>query len=204
MRDPERYDRLFDHDRSLWERGLVFAGIDEAGRGPLLGCVVAACLVMPRAPRVPGVFDSKALSERQREILYDRIMAVAQFAGVGRAEAEEIDRLNILQATRLAMRRAASGAPAALFLTDAVGGLGLHGEERPIVKGDATSYSIAAASIVAKVTRDRELRGLDARYPQYGLAHNKGYGTKEHLEALRAFGPCPEHRRSFIAGVLSR
>ncbi len=203
MREPERYDRVYGHDLSLWERGLVFAGIDEAGRGPLLGCVVAACVVMPRTPRVPGVFDSKALGEKQRERLYAQIAGAALFIGVGRAEAAEIDRVNILQATRLAMRRAAEGAPAPLFLVDAVGNIGLPGEERPIVRGDATSYSIAAASLVAKVTRDREMRELDARYPQYGLARNKGYGTKEHLAALRAFGLCPEHRRSFLMGILS-
>ena len=124
--------------------------------------------------------------------------AEALAVGVGLAEAEEIDRINILQATKNAMRRAAARVHADVYLIDAVKDLGLDGEEVPIIRGDATSYSIAAASIVAKVTRDRLLWEMDALYPEYGFARNKGYGTAEHIEALKRLGPCPAHRRSFI------
>ncbi len=125
-------------------------------------------------------------------------MQHALFVGVGEATPEEIDEINILEATKLAMRRAAAQVPADVFLIDAVTGLGLPGREVPIIKGDATSYCIAAASIVAKVTRDRQLIALDEIYPGYGFARNKGYGTAEHIAALEEMGPCPVHRRSFI------
>ena len=118
--------------------------------------------------------------------------------GIGQVSPQEIDEINILEATRKAMREAAAQVPADVFLVDAVTGLGLNGMEVPIIKGDATSYAIAAASIVAKVTRDRQMIELDSRYPAYGFARNKGYGTAEHLEALRTYGPLPEHRRSFL------
>ena len=126
----------------------------------------------------------------------------AFFVGVGRVEAEEIDSINILEATKLAMRRAANGAPADVFLIDAVTRVGLPGEERAIIGGDAASYSIAAASIIAKVTRDREMAELDALYPQYGFKKHKGYGTAEHIKAIREFGPSPIHRRSFLGRIL--
>jgi ribonuclease HII len=118
--------------------------------------------------------------------------------GVGQATPEEIDRYNILEATKIAMRRAAQGAPADVYLIDALSGLGLPGEERGIIHGDALSYSIAAASIVAKVTRDRQMSELDALYPGYGFTQHKGYGTAAHIAALQKMGPCPAHRRSFI------
>ena len=185
-------------DAPLWERGVAFAGMDEAGRGPLAGNVVAACVVMPPMPLLPWVDDSKRLSPARREKVFDEIMQTALFVGVGQATAAEIDEINILNATKNAMRRAAQGAPAALFLIDALEGLGLPGEERGVVHGDALCYAIAAASIVAKVTRDRQMLALDAEYPGYGFARHKGYGTPEHIAALRALGPCPAHRRSFI------
>ena len=178
--------------------GLVVAGMDEAGRGPLVGNVVTACVVMPQEPLILWVDDSKKLSESRREQVYEEIMAKALYVGVGQATPQEIDEMNILQATKKAMRLAASQVPAELFLIDAVKDLGLNGREVPIIKGDATSYAIAAASIVAKVTRDRQMAELDKLYPDYGFSRNKGYGTKEHIEALRRLGPCPEHRRSFI------
>ena len=178
--------------------GLVVAGMDEAGRGPLVGPVVAACAVMKPDSALLWVDDSKKLSEKRRELLYDEIRADALRWAVGMASAEEIDRLNILNATKLAMRRAAEQISADIWLIDAVKGLGLPGREVPIIKGDASSYAIAAASILAKVTRDRLLRDLDERYPGYGFLRNKGYGTAEHIAALRELGPCPEHRRSFI------
>lgn len=186
---------LADHDAQFI--GVV-AGMDEVGRGPLAGNVVTACVVMPAQPILPWVDDSKKLSEVRREKVYQEIMNIARYVGIGQATPEDIDRINILEATKQAMREAAAQVPADIFLIDAVTGLGLNGQEVPIIKGDATSYAIAAASIVAKVTRDRQLIELDRLYPQYGFARNKGYGTAEHIAALKAFGPCPAHRRSFI------
>ena len=197
-RRQARHQALIAHDAPLWDAGLVFAGIDEAGRGPLAGSVFAACAVMPREPSLLWVDDSKKLSEKRREGLHDQILATALFANVGHATPEEIDEMNILEATKLAMRRAAEGCPAQVYLIDAVRAVGLRGRELPIIRGDALSYSIAAASILAKVERDREMRTLDAKYPQYGFARNKGYGTQEHIRALMRFGPCPLHRSSFI------
>lgn len=176
----------------------VVAGMDEVGRGPLAGNVVTACVVMPREPVLAWIDDSKKLSEVRREKVYQEIMDIACYVGIGQATPEEIDRINILEATKKAMREAAAQVPADVFLIDAVTGLGLNGQEVPIINGDATSYAIAAASIVAKVTRDRQLIELDKLYPQYGFARNKGYGTPEHIAALKEFGPCPAHRRSFI------
>ena len=129
-------------------------------------------------------------------------MALALFVGIGQVGPEEIDRINILQATRKAMEQAAAAAPADLFLVDAVQGLRLPGEEIALIRGDALSYSIAAASIVAKVTRDRQMAEKDRLYPEYGFIRNKGYGTREHIEALRKYGPCPIHRRSFIGNLI--
>ena len=193
-----RVRQLAQTDEAFWSQGIVLAGMDEAGRGPLVGNVVAACVVMPSAPLLPWVDDSKKLSEKRREQVYQEILATALYVGVGQATPAEIDEMNILEATRKAMREAAAQVPAEVFLIDAVTKLGLRGQEVPIIKGDATSYSIAAASIVAKVTRDHQLLALDERYPAYGFARNKGYGTAEHIAALRSLGPCPEHRRSFI------
>lgn len=186
---------LMNHDCQF--SGLV-AGMDEVGRGPLAGNVVTACIVMPREPLLPWIDDSKKLSESRREKVYEEIMRIALYVGIGQATPEEIDEINILEATKKAMRDAAARVPADVFLIDAVTGLGLAGQEVPIIKGDATSYAIAAASIVAKVTRDRQLIELDKQYPAYGFARNKGYGTAEHIAALKAVGPCPAHRRSFI------
>lgn len=186
---------LADHDAMFV--GVV-AGIDEVGRGPLAGNVVTACVVMPKEPLLPWVDDSKKLSEARREKVFQEIMDIALYVGIGQATPEEIDEINILEATRKAMREAAAQVPADVFLIDAVTGLGLNGREVPIIKGDATSYAIAAASIVAKVTRDRQLIELDKQYPEYGFARNKGYGTAEHIAALKTLGPCPAHRRSFI------
>lgn len=192
----ERARQLMAYDAQY--AGFVAAGMDEAGRGPLVGPVVAACVVMPPEPAIPWVDDSKRLSEARREKVYQEIMDAALHVGVGQASAREIDEMNILQATKLAMRRAAANIPAEVFLIDAVKELGLTGREVPIIHGDATSYAIAASSIVAKVTRDRLMAELDAAYPGYGFLRNKGYGTPEHIAALQRLGPCPEHRRTFI------
>lgn len=194
----ERLQALLQTDAPLWEAGVRFAGMDEAGRGPLAGNVVAACVVMPKEPLIAWVDDSKKLSAQRRDKVYDEIMASALFVGVGQASAAEIDQYNILEATKMAMRRAAEGAPADIFLIDALSGLGLPGEERGIIHGDALCYSIAAASIVAKVTRDRQMLELEAQYPGYGFAQHKGYGTPQHIQALKEKGPCPAHRRTFI------
>ena len=179
--------------------GLIVAGMDEVGRGPLAGNVVTACVVMPEEPMLLWVDDSKKLSESRREKVYEEIMAHALYVGIGEVSPEEIDEINILEATRKAMRAAAAAVPADIFLIDAVTKLGLNGKEVSIIRGDATSYSIAAASIVAKVIRDRQMIELDRIYPEYGFARNKGYGTKKHTDALRRIGPCPVHRRCFIS-----
>lgn len=198
----ERARALMEFDRQYKQPGIVIAGMDEVGRGPLAGNVVTACVVMPESPLLSWVDDSKKLSESRREKVYEEIMACALYVGIGEVSPEEIDRINILQATRKAMRFAAEKVPADVFLIDAVTGLGLKGKEIPVIKGDASSYSIAAASIVAKVTRDRQMAEADLLYPEYGFARNKGYGTKEHIAALKKYGPTPLHRRSFIGHFL--
>ncbi|MBE5802942.1 MAG: ribonuclease HII [Clostridiales bacterium] len=194
----EKVRLLAATDEPFWTQGLVVAGMDEVGRGPLAGNVVVACVAMPKEPLIEWVDDSKKLSEGRREKVYQQILETALYIGVGQATPEEIDEINILQATKKAMRQAADQVPADVYLVDAVANLGLKGMEIPIIKGDATSYSIAAASIVAKVIRDRQMIQLDELYPQYGFARNKGYGTSEHIAAIKEFGPCPYHRRSFI------
>ena len=188
---------LYQFDQRYYEQAIPFAGIDEAGRGPLAGPVVAGCVVMPTHPVIDGIDDSKRLSEKKREALYQQIIETAVFYRAGIASVSEIERENILGATKLAMARAALGAPCRFFLVDGLH-VALPGETVAIVHGDALSYSIAAASIVAKVTRDRLMRKLDEEYPQYGFAGHKGYGTKAHIEAIRAHGPCAEHRKLFI------
>lgn len=198
-----RVQQLADTDKPFWTQGLVVAGMDEVGRGPLVGNVVVACVVMPEEPLIEWVDDSKKLSESRREKVYQQILDTALHIGIGQATPEEIDQINILQATKKAMRQAAEQVPADVYLVDAVTNLGLKGVEVPIIKGDATSYSIAAASIVAKVVRDRQMIQLDELYPQYGFTRNKGYGTAEHIAALKELGPCPYHRQSFIKNFWS-
>ena len=192
---------LIAHDEPYHDYGIV-AGIDEVGRGPLAGNVVTACVVLPAEPEILWIDDSKKLSESRREKVYSEIIEHAVYIGIGQVSPAEIDNINIFQATRKAMVEAASKVPADIFLIDAVTNLGLNGKEVSIIKGDALSYAIAAASIVAKVTRDRQMLEYDSIYPEYGFARNKGYGTKEHIEALKKYGPCPIHRRSFIGHFL--
>ena len=194
----ERVRELMEFDRRYRSGCCVIAGMDEVGRGPLAGNVVTACVVMPEEPAILWVDDSKKISETRREKVFDEILKHALYIGIGEVTPEEIDRINILEATRKAMREAAAQVPADVFLIDAVTKLGLNGQEIAVIKGDASSYSIAAASIVAKVTRDRQMIEMDRLYPEYGFARNKGYGTKEHIEALKRIGPCPIHRKSFI------
>ena len=175
------------------------AGVDEAGRGPLAGPVVAAAVIIAPDRRIPGLADSKLLPPERREALFAVIHARALGVGVGVVDHETIDRINILQATRAAMREALAALAAApeLVITDFVALDGLPCPQRNLVGGDRRSASVAAASIVAKVARDRLMRELDAQYPAYGFARHKGYATPEHLAALDRWGPCPIHRRSF-------
>ena len=197
----EKLLRLTQIERPLWEQGLLIAGIDEVGRGPLAGPVVTACVSIPQSRLVPGVDDSKKLTEKRREALYPLLLDAADYAETCFLPPETIDEMGILNATRRAMETCAAGFRG-IFLIDAVDRLHLPGESRSILQGDALSYMIGAASIVAKVARDRYMIALDEKYPMYGFARNKGYGTPEHIAALRKYGPCPEHRRSFIGGIL--
>jgi len=188
------------HERELRLAGFHrIAGIDEVGRGSLAGPVVAAAVILPDRHRIKGLRDSKVLPQSRREALYELILDRADGVGVGCMEVEVIDRINILQATKLAMRQALghlSPAPDHLVI-DALSLREVDLPQRPIIDGDAISASIAAASIVAKVTRDRICAEFDHRYPAYGFARNKGYGTPLHVEALINEGPCERHRRSF-------
>ena len=193
-----RIERMTRRERECWQLGVRLAGVDEAGRGPLAGPVVAACVAMPPEPLLMDVNDSKKVSEKKREALYDEIYRVAQAVGVGVASVEEIETLNIKNAARLAMKRAIEAAHPDRILVDAERDLDVDVPQEGIVHGDAECYCIAAASIVAKVTRDRMMLELDREYPQYGFAQHKGDGTAAHYEALRAYGPCPAHRRLFI------
>ena len=175
-------------------------GIDEVGRGPLAGPVVAGTVILPKNCDILYLNDSKQLSEKKREELYDVIMEKAVSVGLGFSSPERIDEINILQATYEAMREAVSklSVQPDVLLNDAVTIPGLPMKQVPIIKGDAKSVSIAAASIVAKVTRDRMMVEYDTVFPEYGFASNKGYGAAAHIEALKKYGPCPIHRRSFI------
>ena len=175
------------------------AGVDEVGRGSLAGPVVAAAVVPGDETLVPGVDDSKRLSAGQREALADWIRASALAWSVVPVSPAAIDRMNILEATKRAMTRAVSelAPPADCVVVDAVALTGLEVPCLPVVRGDSVSYAVACASILAKVERDRMMRELDRSYPQYGFAAHKGYGAERHLEALREFGPCPEHRLTF-------
>ncbi len=175
------------------------AGLDEAGRGPLAGPVVAAAVILPFSCRLPGVNDSKQLTDAERQVLFAAIFEKAVAIGVGSADASEIDSINILEATRLAMRRAIAGLdpPPDYLLLDALSLPDVALPSRPIIKGDALSVSIAAASIIAKVTRDRLMASYHRTYPQYNFLSHKGYCTEEHLSRLADHGPCAIHRRTF-------
>jgi ribonuclease HII len=182
-----------------WDSPGLVAGVDEAGRGPLAGPVVAAAVILDDAHPIKGLGDSKQISPRRRERLYDEIRAKALCCSIAQASVEEIDRLNILQATLLAMRRAVQGLrlKPQLVLVDGNRIPVLEVRAEAIIKGDALISAISAASILAKVYRDRSCETLDLQYPLYGFAKHKGYGTAEHLAALRAHGPCAQHRTSF-------
>lgn len=194
-------------EAALYAEGYTaVCGVDEAGRGPLCGPVVAAACILPPDPELPGLNDSKKLTPRRREQLFDLIRERAVAYCVAEASVEEIDRLNILEADLLAMRRAIAGlhtpdgrlVRADFALIDGNIARGFPIPARAVIKGDATSLSIAAASVLAKVTRDRLCVELDAQYPQYGIAKHKGYGTAAHMAALRQYGASPIHRRKFV------
>jgi len=182
----------------------LVAGIDEAGRGPLAGPVVAAAIILPQNSALPGVNDSKQLSPGEREKLSEELATIADY-GIGVVSPGQIDEINILQATYLAMQQAVANLinQPQIILADAVTIPGLDIPQKGIIKGDCLCVSIAAASIMAKVARDRIMAAYDRIYPQYGFAHNQGYGTKEHLAALAHYGPCPIHRVSFCRNVLN-
>ena len=188
-------------EKEYTEKGyLHICGVDEAGRGPLCGPVVAAACILPIDCEIEGLNDSKKLSEKKREALFDVITEKAVSFSIAQATVEEINELNILEATLLAMRRAIAGLsiPADFALIDGNVFRDFPLEGRPVIHGDAISPSIAAASILAKVTRDRMCLDLDREYPVYGIAKNKGYGSKAHMDALRTYGPAPIHRTKFI------
>lgn len=190
-------------ERRYWEQGLLAAGADEVGRGPLAGPVVAAAVLLPPGCLIEGVDDSKKLSERKREQLYERIREKAVAYGVGWVGPERIDEINILQATREAFGLAyeAMEVKPDILLVDAVKGLAIPVRQEAIIHGDALCHSIGAASILAKVERDRYMRQQAVLYPGYGFETHKGYGTAAHMAAIRQLGPCPLHRRSFIRKV---
>ena len=194
-----RIEGLKVYEREYEEYGLV-CGIDEAGRGPLAGPVVAGAVILPRDSRILYLNDSKKLTEKRRELLYDEIMEKAVAVGIGVVGRERIDEINILQATYEAMREAVKKLDPCpdVLLNDAVTIPGILKMQVPIIKGDAKSVAIAAASIVAKVTRDRMMAEMDKKYPGYSFASNKGYGSAAHIAALKKLGPCEIHRRTFI------
>jgi ribonuclease HII len=201
MDERDRLYRMTEYERALWDQGFqLVAGMDEAGRGPLAGPVVAACVLFPPGVTLEGINDSKKISPKKRNELYDRIMSKALAVGIGIIGAEEIDRLNILKATRNAMEMAVQEMDVQpdYLLVDALEDLEIPILHKGIIKGDEKSHSIAAASIVAKVTRDRYMGEMDRYYPKYGFGRHKGYGTKEHIQAIHIYGPCPIHRKTFI------
>ena len=202
-KEQERMYELFAYEREYAVYQHI-CGVDEVGRGPLAGPVVAAAVILPKECDILYINDSKKLSEKKREMLYDEIMEKAEAVGIGIVGPERIDEINILQATYEAMRIAVSKLPLQpdLMLNDAVTIPGLTMKQVSIIKGDAKSASIGAASIIAKVTRDRMMVEYDSIFPEYGFASNKGYGTAAHIAALKELGPTPIHRRSFIGNFV--
>ena len=212
----ERLKEIKKIEEEIYLKGAQsISGIDEAGRGPLAGPVVVACVVMPRDSMIEGVNDSKKVSEKKREKLYDEIIQEAIAYGVGIISQEEIDKINILNATKEGLTLAIKEMEKDLkekqrgfekpeiILVDALTKIDTdHIPYRTIIKGDAKSYSIAAASIIAKVTRDRIMREWDEVYPMYGFAKHKGYGTASHIAAIKEYGLCPLHRRSFVKNIV--
>ena len=191
----------FEYEEKRYAEGYTaVCGCDEAGRGPLCGPVVAAAVILPRGCVIEGLDDSKKLTEKKRERLFTEITEKAVAYGIAEATPSEIDEINILNASLLAMRRAVDmlGVKADFALIDGNQSRGFDIDTETVVKGDSKSYSISAASILAKVTRDRGCAELDRLYPEYGIAKHKGYPTKEHMDAVRKYGPAPIHRKTFL------
>lgn len=199
-----RTEGMKQYENEYASAGYI-CGIDEVGRGPLAGPVVAGAVILPKDCKLLYLNDSKQLSAKKREELYPQIMETAVAVGIGYASPERIDEINILQATYEAMRQAIQNLSVKpdILLNDAVTIPGVEMKQVPIIKGDAKSISIAAASIVAKVTRDRLMVQYDELYPEYGFASNVGYGAAKHIEALKKYGPTPIHRKSFIKNFIS-
>ena len=198
--------KIFDYDKQFLSDSVKYiAGIDEVGRGPLAGPVVTACVVMPYDEMIDGVFDSKKVSAKKRDLLYDQIKEKAISITVSKRDQDRIDQINILEATKECMKGCFTACKVKpdLCLVDAVK-LGVCDNEKAIVKGDATSYAIACASIIAKVYRDRLMKEYAEKYPEYDLANNVGYGTKKHIEALKEYGITPIHRLSFIKNIMPK
>lgn len=190
---------LYKYENELYDKSIeLIGGVDEVGRGPLIGSVVAACVVLPRGFELVGLTDSKKLSEKKREMYYDIIMDKAVAVGIGIVDEKKIDEINIYEATKVAMKEAIKNTNIKLehVLIDAMP-LDIDVPTTSIIKGDSKSISIAAASVIAKVTRDRMMYELDEKYPMYELASNKGYGTKKHIEAIKEYGITKYHRLSF-------
>ena len=205
-KEEQRLQELKKIEEELYAQGIQsICGIDEAGRGPLAGPVVVAAVIMPKDSMIEGVNDSKKVSEKKREILYEKIIQEAISYGVGIIDQKEIDEINILNATKKGLTTAIIQLTTKpdRILVDALNKIDTCGiPYTSIIKGDAKCYSIAAASIIAKVTRDRIMRQWDEVYPQYGFSKHKGYGTKIHIEAIQEYGICPIHRLSFVKNIL--
>lgn len=204
-RERKRLDELSRFEKDAYLKGFRnVAGIDEAGRGPLAGPVVAACVMLPEGCLIEGLNDSKKLSASKRRSLYDIIIDKAVSIGIGIVDEKYIDNMNILNATKLAMKKAVGQVEPKpdLLLIDAVRLPDIDILQVPIIKGDSLSVSIAAASIIAKVTRDRLIEEADSLYPAYGFKRHKGYGTSEHINAIRKYGICPIHRISFTKNFM--
>ena len=201
-KEEARLIELKKIDKEFFDKGVKYiAGIDEAGRGPLAGPVVVASVILPQDSMIEGVNDSKKVSESKREKLFEIITKEAISYGIGIIYQNEIDEINILQATKKGVTEAIRNMDIKpnIIMVDALSGINTLGiPYKSIIKGDAKSYSIAAASIIAKVTRDRIMREWDKVYPEYGFGSHKGYGTAKHIAAIREYGPCPIHRKTFI------
>lgn len=204
--DSEQISDLFGYDDSVRKDFNIICGIDEAGRGPLAGDVYAAAVIFDGGTVIDGINDSKKLSEKKRELLYDEIISKAKAYCIATASVEEIEKLNILQAALLAMKRAYEGLeiPADLALIDGNKSPKLNCSTRTVVKGDSLSASIAAASILAKVSRDRYMKQLAEQYPEYQFEKHKGYGTKLHNELILKYGPSPVHRMYFLRKLFDK
>ena len=206
-KELQRLKCLKQYEEELYNQGIsTIAGIDEAGRGPLAGPVVVGCVIMPKESQIEGINDSKKISESKREKLYEQIISEAIAWNVGIVEQKEIDKINILNATKKALTIAIKGLSVRpdRILVDALQGIDTNGiPYTSIIKGDAKNYSIAVASIIAKVTRDRIMLEWDKLYPEYGFAKNKGYGTATHIQAIRENGICMLHRKSFVKNFIN-